>query len=144
MIYHEKPEGFKPKFEVVGCFLEHDGEILLLHRQDHKPEGGTWCVPAGKVDPDEDLAVAIVREMGEETGHWADPSSVRFFKSLYVRYPNFDFVYHIFHLPVGDRPEVVLSADEHKDFVWLTPTKALDLPLITDEDPCIRLFYRLD
>lgn len=144
MIYHEKPEGFKPKFEVVSCFLEHDGEILLLHRQDHKPQGNTWCLPAGKVDPGEDLVAAIIREMGEETGHFADPLAVKFFKSLYVRYPTYDFVCHIFHLPVGDRPEVVLSVDEHKDFVWLTPTKALDLPLITDEDPCIRLFYRLD
>lgn len=144
MIYHEKPENFKPKFEVASCFIEHNGEILLLHRQDHKPQGNTWCLPAGKMDPGEDKATALVREAWEETGHRPDPAALRFFKSLYVRYPDFDFVYHIFHLPVADRPAVVLSANEHKDFVWLAPVKALDLPLIPDEAPCIRLFYGLD
>lgn len=40
---------FKPKFEVVSCFVEHDSKILLLLRQDHKSEPNTYGVPAGKV-----------------------------------------------------------------------------------------------
>ena len=44
MILKDKPEDFKEKFEVVSCFIEHGSEILLLHRQDSKPQGNTHGV----------------------------------------------------------------------------------------------------
>lgn len=50
-IYLEKPEGFNPKFEVVGCcFLHYQDKILLLHRQDFKPEGNCSGIPGGKLN----------------------------------------------------------------------------------------------
>jgi hypothetical protein len=39
MIYNEKPENFIPDMEIVSCLVECNGKILLLHRNDHKPEG---------------------------------------------------------------------------------------------------------
>ena len=68
MIYKTKPDNFSPRFEIVSCFVESDGKILLLHRQYHKPQGNTWGVPAGKVDKDEDIFQAIAREIAEEAG----------------------------------------------------------------------------
>ncbi len=41
MLYHDKPSDFDIKFEVVGCFIEYNKKILLLHRQDHKSQGNT-------------------------------------------------------------------------------------------------------
>ncbi|MEI6118972.1 MAG: hypothetical protein WCP92_07315 [bacterium] len=41
MLYKEKPADFNPKFEVVSCFVEYKNEILLLLRQDHKPQPNT-------------------------------------------------------------------------------------------------------
>lgn len=67
MISQTPREGFSPKFEVVSCFVEHDGHILLLQRQSHKPQPNTYGVPAGKVDDQEDIHQAIKREVGEET-----------------------------------------------------------------------------
>ena len=40
--------------DVVSVFIEHNGKILLLHRQDHKPQGNTWAMLAGKVDKSDD------------------------------------------------------------------------------------------
>lgn len=68
VVFLEKPEVFNPKFEVVSCFVRCDDRILLLHRQDHKPEGNSWGVPAGKVDQDESIHDAMVRELQEEIG----------------------------------------------------------------------------
>ena len=49
MIYHESvPIDFNPAFEVVSCFVEHNGEILLLHRNNDKSEGGKWGTPGGR------------------------------------------------------------------------------------------------
>jgi ADP-ribose pyrophosphatase YjhB (NUDIX family) len=67
MLYTNKPEVFDPKFDVVSCFVEYKGKILLLHRQDHKPQGNTYGVPAGKVDAGEDIWTTVRREIEEET-----------------------------------------------------------------------------
>lgn len=42
MIYKDIPKNFAPKFEAASCFLEVDGRILLVHRQDTKFMGDTW------------------------------------------------------------------------------------------------------
>ena len=54
MISRNKIENFNKKFDVVSVFIEHNGKILLLHRQDHKPQGNTWAMLAGKVDKSDD------------------------------------------------------------------------------------------
>lgn len=142
MIYEEMPGDFDSAFEVVSCFVEHNGKILLLHRQDHKPQGDTWGGPAGKIDEGEDIHEAIRRETEEETGIFLkDPI---YFKKLFVRFPEYDFVYHIFHEILDEIPEVKLSEKEHKDFNWISPRDALGMNLILDEDFCIKLFYDLE
>jgi 8-oxo-dGTP pyrophosphatase MutT (NUDIX family) len=65
-IYQNKPEDFKPKFEIVGSFLEWDGKILILHRQDFKAQGNTWAIPGGKIEKDETPIQASIRETYEE------------------------------------------------------------------------------
>ncbi len=141
MIYLEKPDNFTPKFEVVSCFAEAGSEILMLHRQDHKPEGGTWGIPTGKVDPQETLMQAMLRELWEETGLKVAEHDMKYFARVFVRYPDYDFIYHMFYTKVGERPEIVINEKEHNDYRWAIPELAIKLPLIQDLDECIRLFY---
>lgn len=143
MIFQDEPSDFHPKFEVVSCFIETKGEILLLHRQDHKPEGNTWGVPAGKVDPNETISEAMTREIREETGIKISFSIMKYFGKLYVRYPNCDFVYHTFGVQINKPQKVILNIKEHKDFKWLSPKDALNLPFVKDMDSCIKLFYNI-
>lgn len=143
MIYKEKPPKFNPKFDVISCFVEYNGEILLLHRQDHKPESNTWGVPAGKVDAGESLLEAIVREIQEETGLVLPPSQLSCFGKVFVKYPEYDFVYHIYHAKLEQKRKIAISDREHKDFKWISPENALNMPLIQDLDACIKLFYKL-
>ena len=143
MIYDSEPENFNPEFEVVSCFIEHSGEILLLLRQDHKPEGNTWGVPAGKVNKGEEPLDNILREITEETGLEIASSQISYFCKVYVRYPAYDFVYHIFHSKLEGKKEVKINPDEHKEFRWAHPENALGFPLIQDLDACIRLFYKI-
>lgn len=143
MIYKARPREFNAKFEVVSCFVEYDGKILLLHRQDHKPQGNVWGVPAGKVDSGEKLDEALVREVKEETGLEFSLSDVVHFDSVFVTYPEYDFMYHIFHTKLSEKRNVLISEHEHKAFTWVTPDEALTFPLIKDEDLCIKLFYSL-
>ena len=143
MIYKERPQNFNPKFDVISCFVEYDREILLLHRQDHKPEGNTWGVPAGKVDTGESLLEAMTREIQEETGFVLPSSQLSYFGKVFVQYPDYDFVYHIYHTKLGLRKKVAINHKEHKNFKWVFPENALNMPLIQDLDACIKLFYEL-
>ncbi len=45
--------------------LRHDGRYLLVHEAKHRQ---TWYLPAGGVEPGEDLARAAIRETIEEGG----------------------------------------------------------------------------
>lgn len=141
IIFKTLPPQFNKKFEVVSSFCEHKGEILLLHRQDHKPEGNTWGVPAGKIDERETMAEAMVREMKEETGVTISPRDLVYFDNVFVKFPEYDFIYHMFFLSLPKKPHVTINNGEHKNFCWTSPKSALLMNLMRDLDACIKLFY---
>jgi 8-oxo-dGTP pyrophosphatase MutT (NUDIX family) len=143
LVYLDKPADFNPKMEVVSCFVEHEGKLLLLHRQDHRPQGNTWAVPAGKVEKGEEIGEAMCRELNEEILLPANVSDLIYFRKVYLRYPEFDFVYHMYRLQLISLPNITLNLDEYKDFKWVTPNEALNHDLIPGEDECIRLFYKI-
>jgi len=142
MFYLKKPDDFNPILEASGCIIENDGKILLLHRQIHRPEGGTWGLPAGKIEPGERAEDTIIRETKEETGLEIG-SGLVFFKKAFVRYPAYDSIFHIFHFKASDKKEIILDPNEHKDYKWASPKEALTMPLIGDLDSCIKLFFGL-
>lgn len=141
MIYKCIPKEFNPRFEIVSCYMECGGEILLLHRQDSKSEGNRWGVPAGKIDKGENEPEAMIREIKEETGQKVLPGKLEYLKKVYVKYPEYHFIYHMFRLRMDRKPSIKLDRKEHKDHQWIRPLKALELHLVRDLDKCIRLFY---
>ena len=141
MYYRERPEGFDPKIEVVGCFVQHNDEIILLLRQDHKPQGNTWGIPSGKIDDGEDPKITVQRETEEETGLRIPEDEIFFHSTFYVRYDDYDFIYHVFSAKLDNKFEIAINELEHKDAIWISPVKALDLPLIEDLDGCIKIFF---
>jgi len=143
MISLQRPQKFNPIFEVVSCFLEHEGQIVLLHRQDNAREGNTWGVPAGKLKTGEELIGGMAREIKEETGIIIENSKLNYFKKIYVKYPTYDFIYHILHTALDGQREVKINPREHKNYVWVTPKEALSMNLIQDLDACIKLYYKI-
>ncbi len=142
MITLTEPKGFCPKFEVVGCFVEYNGKILLLHRQDTKPQGNTWGVPAGKLERGESVTIGICRELMEELQLQATPEYIEQSNRVYVTHHGYSFIYHICRYKLTQEPSIILNEIEHKNFRWVTPDEALALNLIDDEAPCIRLTYK--
>jgi 8-oxo-dGTP diphosphatase len=52
----------------VGALtFDPDGRLLLIQRG-NEPGRGLWSLPGGRVEPGEDDATALEREMAEETG----------------------------------------------------------------------------
>jgi 8-oxo-dGTP diphosphatase len=85
------------------------GEILLHRRSDN----GRWWLPGGAIDPGEEPAEAIVREVWEETGVRVIPErivGVYGGPELFAQYPNGDrmaFISIAFACrPIGGEPRV--------------------------------------
>ncbi len=144
MIHTNPPPDFNPRFEVASCFVIHDGKILLLHRQDtDNLQPNVWGLPAGKREEGESIQEGIIREIQEETGLTIHNKDITFHTSLHVRYPEYDFLYHSFSTSYTERPEIILSPSEHKDYTWVAPQEALKMKLITDLDACIKLYFKI-
>jgi 8-oxo-dGTP diphosphatase len=52
-----------------------DGRLLLI-RRGNEPGRGLWSVPGGRLEPGETDAMALVREMAEETGLLVEPGAL--------------------------------------------------------------------
>ena len=143
MISDKKPKKFDPIFEIVSCFVEYNDKILLLKRQPFKSEPNTYGVPAGKVEKDEDLINAIARETFEETGIKISIEKFKFYKTKYVKYETYDFIYHMFHTNLNELPKIIINEQEHQEYIWEYPKECLELDLIPDEDACIIDYYKL-
>ncbi len=141
MVYKTTPKNFKPRFEIVSCYVECGGKILLLHRHKEKSQGGKWGVPAGKTEEGEHVAEAMIREVREETGLAIKPPQLEYLEKVFVRYPDYDFIYHMFRTKLEAEHPVVLNPKEHQAFQWTTPREALKMNLVDGTDACITLSY---
>jgi len=139
MLTVTKSADFNPKLEVAGCFCEFDGKFLLLKREEEDPHDSKLGLPGGKLDKGETKEQAIIRETLEESG--IDISkSIKFIKTTYVRYPEGDFIYHVFHAKLNNKPSVVISL-EHSAYVWATPKEALEMDCMEDLYVCMNMVY---
>lgn len=142
MLYQGDLELFQPTIQCVGCYLEHEGEVLFLQKWENHPYyPGKWGVVAGKIDFQELPQAAIIREIWEEVGYEAVPSLLSHLNRMPVVHPHFTFFYHLFRLKIsGNRPQIRLSP-EHCRAQWLAPKLAIGLDLIEDEAEVISLHY---
>ncbi|MBI4054149.1 MAG: NUDIX hydrolase [Candidatus Doudnabacteria bacterium] len=141
MLFLDAPRDFDPKFSIALCVCQYDGKILMLRRSEKKPsEGGKWGFPAGKINGEETEVRALIREVREETGIILDPTQIIFVKTVYVRYPAFDFVSHLFFYEFFQETEIVLNRQEHSEYAWIEPAVALNMDLILHEPETMKIY----
>jgi 8-oxo-dGTP pyrophosphatase MutT (NUDIX family) len=141
MLMSEKPVGFHKQFDVVGCVILCNDKFLLLHRHPHKPNGGLWGLPAGKAEPGENMAQALMREVREETGIDLVQSQLTQVGSYFVQHETSQFEWHVFSVQLKDFPQITISPSEHSEFRWVTLDEARTLPAIHDLDSTLDVFF---
>lgn len=117
--------------QVVAGVALRDRRYLICQRPAHKRHGGLWEFPGGKLEPGEDLAAALVRELMEEL----DLHDVTAGRLLHVEHPpSGKLVLHFMEAHFVSQPKCL----EHQAMRWASLAELLILPLA----PADRTFVR--
>jgi 8-oxo-dGTP diphosphatase len=122
---------------VVCALIERDGCVLVAQRPAHKHLPLKWEFPGGKVEPGEDLAQALRREIREELG--CDLVDLR---------PLPPSLHHYERLSVQMLPFVARLAEnvgephaaEHAALRWVPPDQLTTLDLAEADLPVVQAY----
>jgi 8-oxo-dGTP pyrophosphatase MutT (NUDIX family) len=117
---------YDPARHAVCCLLmNQDGDILAISRLKVGPadqpvaDHDRWGMPGGKVESNESLDVAVVRETYEETGFViAAPQSV--YTAFVPGESNFICTTFVAHI-VAQAPDAPRSVPFEGDVAWVSP-----------------------
>lgn len=101
------------KIEVVAALIIDQNKILATRRGYGEFEN-MWEFPGGKVEPDETLEQALIREIEEELTIRIEPDYL--LHTIEYDYPQFHLTMHCYvsHITNG-----TITLLEHKDATWL-------------------------
>lgn len=114
----------------VACVggIVHDAERrLLLIRRAHEPGRGCWSLPGGRVEPGEDDATAVVRELAEETGLEVRPGEL---VGRVVRFGPAGEEYRIADYRATVVGGQLRAGDDADDARWCSAADLAALPLV--------------
>ena len=112
----------------VGGVVFHQGRVLLVCR-DKPPAHGQWAIPGGSVELGETLALAVEREIREETGLMVRAGEVCHLFEAILPDPDgrIRFHYLIVDLLADYLSGNVTPATDASAAAWLTPEDLTNL-----------------
>lgn len=110
----------------MGAVIKDGSGRLLLIKRGHEPGKGLWSIPGGRVEAGESDAVALAREVREETGLVVTPE--RLVGS--VRRPaGGDSELDIRDYAATVTGGTLLPGDDADDALWAGPAELASLPM---------------
>jgi 8-oxo-dGTP diphosphatase len=93
--------------------------LLTKRRPDLSDWAGLWGVPAGRLEPNEELEQAVVRELAEETGLLA--RECEFLETVYAEEPASGrrYVHNLYLVTRWDGEAENRSPGEHETVAWV-------------------------
>lgn len=116
---------------VVSCFLEHNGEVLLLKRAKKDSQYGLWGIPGGKQHDNESLEEALLREIKEEISLELVNDHIEILcKTQMKNICDGEYFLHIYYAKLLKRPQITLNQSEHSEFAWTRIENFKEYPLL--------------
>lgn len=142
LVFTKPPLGFQPTVEVAGCFCEWNSKILFLKRHPKSPQGGTWSIPAGKMEKNETPKMTVIREIKEEVGLDIGDDNLKYIRQFYCKLPHVDYVFHLFRKKITGLPGLNLQLEENIEMDWLSVEEALQLNLISGGSAILNFYIK--
>ncbi len=110
---------------VGAIFEDENGYVLVLLRNKKDPEGETWGLVGGKIDPGETKEQALVREAQEEIKYKINLAYLQFLKTFEWNRSDLNIIFELFRLKVKrDELTIILELNENTKYMWIQPKKA--------------------
>lgn len=125
----------KKYIEVVGAVIENENnEILCALRSQNMSSPGFWEFPGGKIEPNETINEALIRELKEELNCIVEPEN-EIFNDYTHEYP------HIIVRLITVRCKIVEgepTPTEHEKLFWSSKENILMLNWLEADLPTLR------
>lgn len=112
----------------AGAVIVHDGKVLLV-QINYGERAGRWILPGGKVENEENLEQAVIREVFEETGLQVEIEHMLFVRQRVVdgKPTDFYFVFRV-HLKNTDVIQIKWPTEEVREVRFWSIEAALESP----------------
>ncbi|TYB46691.1 NUDIX hydrolase [Actinomadura chibensis] len=110
----------------VGAVVRDDRGRLLMVRRGRPPGEGLWSIPGGRVEPGEDDAAALARELREETGLDVEPLALA---GTVERPGPCGVVYEIYDYTAAVTGGTLRAGDDAAEADWVPPERIPELPV---------------
>lgn len=115
----------EPKLITAGVIIEDDkGQILVIHRKSNVPEGNTWGLVGGKVNP-EDIIRDLISKVNQEIGLDLNKCNLRKIK-VFEWNVDKKIVFHLYKVIVKKNPNINLNREGHSEYMWKKPKELYD------------------
>ncbi len=122
LVLYDRTIQVKLPITVVAGYIRQEGKVFLCRRPMHKARGGQWEFPGGKVEPGENPAKALARELREELSITVKVG--RLCAQTVYAYPELRIRLLLLSAEIIEGKPTLL---EHTEFKWVTEAKTLNL-----------------
>ncbi len=116
----------------VAVIADRGGRILIAQRPGDAHQGGLWEFPGGKVEPDETVSDALIRECDEELG-----IQVRTFRPLICVHHDYGDRRVVLEVFKVTRFTGTAHGAEGQPLAWASPAELSDYPMPVADRPII-------
>jgi 8-oxo-dGTP diphosphatase len=122
---------------VVAALVRDGARVLMSRRRADQPMPLLWEFPGGKVEPGEDPASALAREVREELGCGVRVGRIH--EVVFHAYAAFDLVMLVYACEIIDGAP---SAVDVAEIAWVEVARLPDLDLLPADYPLARALAR--
>lgn len=114
----------------VGAIILYEGKILLC--KSAGKWGNKWLIPGGKMQFGEKIKDTIIREINEETGLDIVVKKISSARSIVnpKEYQEKNIHFLLIDVIAESKTDTVTLDQEHSEYLWVTPQKALTMDLL--------------
>lgn len=124
--------------EVVAALIRNGDRLLACQRPANKARALLWEFVGGKVEPEESLRDALIRECREELDITVEPRDV--FMEVIHEYPDLTVRLTLFNAVIADG---VPRALEHNDIRWITRDQIDELDFCPADEEILKELKKL-